>query len=483
MGRIDAITCQAFITCSGTAAGSAFGIDAGGGVLAIRRSNITVTDSTGAASGLIFTGTSVLDESYFNEFTVTSAGAGHAIGIDAQDTVTVRCSSNVIKCTAPGAGNAYAYQIATGATLTATFDETIAAERFNPIGAATFEYILSESDGQLTVSRTFVTNEKGMEMCPSDRTWTAADPVNGIDYKKTYTIATGSVGGLIAFSGTAQWSVAGGALGAGNLFKNEGTFKNVPGTNNSFGSQYTFVNTAKYESDNGIISSLFNRIVLLQPTFRGINGGTLSITSDAAGVYYNPIVDTGATITNLRGINFPGGTINGTVTNYHYLNMSNFPGAGSANYRAINSAVNTPNWFLYHTGTALSRLDGGLQVGQRLTLTGFHNYTSTSPAQITSNQNNYALPSGTNSRFKVRLSTDASRTVTGIVPQTSGDAIYIINIGANDLVLAHQSGSSTAANRMISPTGADLTLGADEYAYLWYDDVTTRWRILESNGA
>jgi len=119
----------------------------------------------------------------------------------------------------------------------------------------------------------------------------------------------------------------------------------------------------------------------------------------------------------------------------------------------------------------------------RLILNGFHSYTSASPAQITADQNDYALPSAGSQRFKLRLSTDAARTITGIAIQVDGDAIYIINVGANNLVLAHQNVASAAANRMISPTGADLTLGADEYAYLWYDDVTLRWRILETNGA
>jgi hypothetical protein len=49
--------------------------------------------------------------------------------------------------------------------------------------------------------------------------------------------------------------------------------------------------------------------------------------------------------------------------------------------------------------------------------------------------------------------------------------------------LAHQNASSAAENRMISPTGADLVLGQNEYAHLWHDDTTDRWRILDTNGA
>ena len=92
-------------------------------------------------------------------------------------------------------------------------------------------------------------------------------------------------------------------------------------------------------------------------------------------------------------------------------------------------------------------------------------------AQITSNQNNYPL----GSVAIHRLTTDASRTLTGFVAFPNALRI-IINAGSNDLVLAHQSGSSSAANRLVNQAAANLTLTSTQAAIYWYDSVATRWR-------
>ncbi len=112
-----------------------------------------------------------------------------------------------------------------------------------------------------------------------------------------------------------------------------------------------------------------------------------------------------------------------------------------------------------------------------------------SPAQITTDEDDYqGQGSGTAMRGLLRLSTDASRTITGIDATTvdfseADDELRLVNIGAFDLILGHQDVGSAAANRIISPTGADLVLGPDEMALLWYDGATSRWRILETTGA
>ena len=72
----------------------------------------------------------------------------------------------------------------------------------------------------------------------------------------------------------------------------------------------------------------------------------------------------------------------------------------------------------------------------------------------------------------------SSRTVTGLsVSQVSGQECEIWNVGSNALVLAHQSASSTAANRFVCTGAADITLAADEVALLRYDSATSRWRV------
>lgn len=100
-----------------------------------------------------------------------------------------------------------------------------------------------------------------------------------------------------------------------------------------------------------------------------------------------------------------------------------------------------------------------------------------SPAQITSNQNDYN-PTGLSTASRLRLNTDASRNITGLAGGADGRLIKIYNIGSFDIVLKNEDAGSTATNRF-TLGGADLTLTANKVAILSYDSTLTRW-ILES---
>lgn len=123
--------------------------------------------------------------------------------------------------------------------------------------------------------------------------------------------------------------------------------------------------------------------------------------------------------------------------------------------------------------------------------------TSYSPAQITGNTNNYSpLNPNTglaiNAPMYLRLTTDASRNLTGLVFLTAaadGQTVTIINAGAQDIVLKHQDAASTAANRFANTTGADITLTPNQQALLVYDAAASpstatplnRWRVSKMN--
>lgn len=100
---------------------------------------------------------------------------------------------------------------------------------------------------------------------------------------------------------------------------------------------------------------------------------------------------------------------------------------------------------------------------------------SSSPASLTSHQNNYALGTAP----VVRLASDASRNITGLAA-TSKKLVTLVNVGSNPIVLMNQNASSTAANRILVPGGNDLTLSPDYAATLWYDDSTARWRVWQT---
>lgn len=141
-------------------------------------------------------------------------------------------------------------------------------------------------------------------------------------------------------------------------------------------------------------------------------------------------------------------------------------------------------------GMATSGLGGAdthaVRVTGRNTLRGVHAFEALSPATLTADVNDYAPATGTAMRQVWRLASDdlGVRTITGIAAQQSVDTQWVTNVGTVDnIILAHQNAGSAAGNRIISPTGANLTLGPDESALLWHDDTTDRWRILYHTGA
>ena len=102
-----------------------------------------------------------------------------------------------------------------------------------------------------------------------------------------------------------------------------------------------------------------------------------------------------------------------------------------------------------------------------------------SPSQITANQDNYS-PTDLATSTVLRLSTDASRNITGLAGGSSGRVISIVNVGSNNLVLKKDDGAtSTAANRF--DFANDVTLGAKHGCILIYDSTSSRWRLISRN--
>lgn len=111
------------------------------------------------------------------------------------------------------------------------------------------------------------------------------------------------------------------------------------------------------------------------------------------------------------------------------------------------------------------------RVPQDLQITG-----DISPAQIIANTDNYN-PTGLSTATVLRLSTDASRNLTGLAGGADGRVIVLMNVGAQDLVLIHDA-TSTAENRFYCPNNANLTLRQNTFAILVYDSTSLRWRVI-----
>lgn len=105
-----------------------------------------------------------------------------------------------------------------------------------------------------------------------------------------------------------------------------------------------------------------------------------------------------------------------------------------------------------------------------------------SPAQITANQNDYN-PTGLSTANVLRLTTDASRDVTGLQGGADGRILVVLNRGSYNLVLKHESASSTAANRFKFPMVGDHTLVPGAGITLIYDSIDSRWLPLCMTGS
>jgi len=98
-------------------------------------------------------------------------------------------------------------------------------------------------------------------------------------------------------------------------------------------------------------------------------------------------------------------------------------------------------------------------------------YRQTTKAQITANQNDYAI--GAQSSF--RINSDAARNITGITGGFDGKLLIIRNTGAFAITFTHQDALSTATNRILCSTGANISLAANGTLTLQYDATTQRW--------
>jgi len=97
------------------------------------------------------------------------------------------------------------------------------------------------------------------------------------------------------------------------------------------------------------------------------------------------------------------------------------------------------------------------------------------PAQITSNQNNFP----TSGYDVLNLSADATRQITGFANGQRGKMLIVNNVGTVNLEIPNQSTLSTAANRCINGNAAStLTILPNDTAIYLYNSVISRWHLI-----
>jgi hypothetical protein len=144
--------------------------------------------------------------------------------------------------------------------------------------------------------------------------------------------------------------------------------------------------------------------------------------------------------------------------------------SGYAQFSIINPKIQFPS----NTPTAAIENGSTGQIKVTDASTGGASFAFTSStASYGANQNDLAL---TGSAFqRLSASGGVDRTITGIAPPTGGShvdgrMIRIYNVGtANNLILAHNSASSTTTNRLWCVGQANITISSYDYAELIYD--------------
>jgi len=88
-------------------------------------------------------------------------------------------------------------------------------------------------------------------------------------------------------------------------------------------------------------------------------------------------------------------------------------------------------------------------------------------------QNDYNVGVGL---FINLTASNAATSITGFsVSQVDGQIMIIRNVGSNAFTISNQSGSSSAANRVLFATGADTVVAANGNVRLRYDATASRW--------
>lgn len=83
-------------------------------------------------------------------------------------------------------------------------------------------------------------------------------------------------------------------------------------------------------------------------------------------------------------------------------------------------------------------------------------------------------------RSTIRLT--AASTLQGMANGSSGKLIWLVNATGSPITVADESSGATAANRILTGFGSNLTVNVDQQIALQYDATASRWRIYASGG-
>ena len=155
-----------------------------------------------------------------------------------------------------------------------------------------------------------------------------------------------------------------------------------------------------------------------------------------------------------------------------------------------NATTQTTNGVNYYNGTSITSNSGlvynGTQLGigtaspvAALTVNGTSAFMFGTDYTTTGAQSDVAI----NTSSTIRYNGTAAATFYGVAAGTNGQIIHLHNASSYTLTLSNQSSSdATAASRIITGTGADLTVASNASVIMQYDTTASRWRVIGGSG-
>lgn len=112
---------------------------------------------------------------------------------------------------------------------------------------------------------------------------------------------------------------------------------------------------------------------------------------------------------------------------------------------------------------------------------GFYLQSPTSPSALTGDQTDWH-PSGGTSSMGLRIDPGAAdRTINSLnLSMGAGRLIYLFNLSTTQTVtLKHDDGATgTATMRFLCPNGVNFVIPTNGTAVVWYDAMSSRWRVI-----
>lgn len=124
------------------------------------------------------------------------------------------------------------------------------------------------------------------------------------------------------------------------------------------------------------------------------------------------------------------------------------------------------------TGTLSADLFSGQAALSHTIFSGYTRFSANTPTTLNANTDNWAPGSYT----ILRTSTSAAYDITGLVAAGGGQIVYLVNVGSFNITLKNDV-TSTAANRFLCTSGADIVVTPGRVAFGFYDNTSARWRV------